>query len=165
MKPSSKIYQSTLLITALTCFAFCCIEPDEPDLPHVEDSDEATLPKDATPYFLLTAWIWPLADNSVRTYDFTQMQAAGKRTVEIGAWYQVGAMGWQTNQRYTAAFEATSQIISIVSVTGYQEKWTITAVQSNRMTVTNSRGESYYWFNCNELGWPPLVRASMRACR
>ncbi len=101
----------------------------------------------------------------MRTYDFTQMQAAGKRTVEIRAWQQIGTLGWQSNQQFTAAFEADRNQISLVSPTGYREFWKISEVNPSYMKVTDTNDRSFYWFNCKEPGWPHLIHASMRACK
>ncbi|MBD0377699.1 MAG: hypothetical protein ICV51_18980 [Flavisolibacter sp.] len=120
--------------------------------------------RDTTPGFLLKGWILPIASNVVRTYDFTQMQAAGKRTVEIRAWQQIGTLGWQSNQLYTAIYEATDKQVVMTSPTGYREVWDIISVEPTKILV-NLNGQQTYIFNCSEPGWPTLVKASMRGCR
>ncbi len=120
---------------------------------------------DTTPDFLLQGWIWPIASNSVRTYDFTQAQAADRRTVEIRAWQNIGTLGWQSYQSYTAVFEADDHHISMSTATGYPEEWSITSIQSETMVVMNQSGASYTWYNCSAAGWPALIYSSNRGCR
>lgn len=121
---------------------------------------------DTTPDFLLQGWMWPIAENSVSTYDFTQAQAAGRRTVEIRHWQRIGTLGWQSNQIYTADFTADEDEISLSSDTGYSEQWRIAERHPDHIVVQDKRGgTSVTWFNCAAGGWPDLIRASTRGCR
>jgi hypothetical protein len=132
------------------------------------DDDSGDMdPDNAPPDFLLQGWIWPLDYNVARTYDFTQVQAAGVRSVEIRAWQAIGTLGWQSNQLFSAAtFVATPQEISITSATGYQENWIIVGGQDTTMVVEDpGSGARYYWYNCAAQGWPPVILASMRGCQ
>jgi hypothetical protein len=141
-----------LLIVIVCIFSTC--KKDSSDDP----------PETSAPNFLLTGWLWPIASNTVRTYDFTQQQAAGSRTVEIRAWQLIGTLGWQSNQTFTALFEANENQVFITSATGYQEVWNIIDVQGSRMLI-EVNGEQVAIFNCSEPGWPGLIRASTKACR
>jgi hypothetical protein len=120
--------------------------------------------RDTTPEFLLKGWILPIANNAVRTYDFTQAQAAGKRTVEIRSWQYIGTLGWQSNQIFTAIYEATDKKVVMTSPTGYTENWDIISVEQTKILV-NLNGQQTYIFNCSEPGWPDLILASMKGCR
>ncbi len=120
--------------------------------------------KDTTPSFLLTAWIIPVSNFNAVTYDFTQASAAGKRTVEIRTWQKIGTLGWQSNQQYTALYEATDKEVRISSPTGFQETWRIVQVENTRMLI-EINGQQGYVYNCLEPGWPDVIRLSTKACR
>lgn len=155
----SNRYASIMLLLALLAG---CETPVGPDIEDPPIGDEVAGP----PEFLLQAWIWVIAPNAMRTYDFTQLQAAGRRTVEIRGWQQIGTLGWQSNQAFTADFTANTQEISIVSPTGYRESWVIVDRESYGMVVERvSTGEQSVWYNCEAEGWPALIYASMRGCR
>jgi hypothetical protein len=123
---------------------------------------------DTTPPFLLQGWIQPIAPNSVTTYDFTQTQAAGRRTVEIRNWVHMGTLGWQINgSGVPADYTADEDEISFTSPTaGYSREWRIVERHPDRIVVQDKRGgTSFTLFNCTADGWPDLIRASTRGCR
>lgn len=122
---------------------------------------------DTTPDFLLQAWIWPLDALSVRTYDFTQLQSNGKRTVELRAWQRIGTLGWQSNQIYSySLFEVKGNDIAITTASGYRENWRIRQHSGTAMTLESLDGRgTVTWYTCKEPGWPELVLRSMRGCR
>ena len=127
-------------------------------------SDKNEANGDATPAFLRTGWILQIANNVARTYDFPQIQAAGQQTVEIRAWQYIGTLGWQSNQQFTAAYQATDSQVIITSATGYQEVWDILSIEPTRLLISLN-GQQTYVYNCNEPGWPVLIRSSVRGCR
>ena len=127
-------------------------------------SDKNAANEDPTPEFLRTGWILQIANNVARTYDFPQIQAAGQRTVEIRAWQYIGTLGWQSNQQFTASYQATSNQVFITSATGYQEIWDILSIEPTRLLISLN-GQQTYIYNCNEPGWPVLIRSSVRGCR
>lgn len=149
---SNLIIMLCLFIIITITPSFCCSKDCNEDL------------TDNTPSFLLKGWILPIAFNNARTYDFTQMQAAGKRTVEIRAWQLIGTLGWQSNQQYTASYEATDKRVVMISPTGYKETWEIIEVTSSKMLI-ELNGQQVYVYNCSEPGWPSLIKQSMRGCR
>jgi hypothetical protein len=126
------------------------------------DNNEAN--GDTTPEFLRTGWILEIASNAARTYDFPQIQAAGQQTVEIRAWQNLGTLGWQSNQQYTASYQATNDRVLITSATGFQEIWDILSIEPTRLLISLN-GQQTYIYNCNEPGWPILIKSSVRGCR
>jgi hypothetical protein len=129
--------------------------------PPAPSSDTQT---DTTPSFLLQGWIQPIASNVERTYDFTGVQAAGRRTVIIQSWQQIGMLGWQSNQTYPGMYKADEGEISISSPTGYNEHWRIVERHSDHIVVEDDNGNSVTWFNCTANVWPDLIRASTHGC-
>jgi hypothetical protein len=128
---------------------------------------DSTGPKNAEPpAFLLQGWIWPIASNNARTYDFTQVEAAGVRSVEIRAWQYAGTLGWQSNQLFSfATYIADTRHIVISTATGYEENWQIVAHDATTMTLRDqATGTEVVWYNCAAQGWPPLIYASMQGC-
>jgi hypothetical protein len=126
-------------------------------------NDSTDNKKDTTPEFLLKGWILPIASNVVRTYDFTQLQTAGKRSVEVREWQKAGTLRWQSNQQYNAVYEATDKKVVMTSATGYTETWEILGVEPTKIQV-NLNGQQTYIFNCSEPGWPTMILESMRGC-
>ncbi len=122
---------------------------------------------DTPPSFLLQGWIQPNASNSFTTYDFTQAQAAGRRTVEIRTWVYMGTLGWRISGNVPADYTAGENEISYSSPTaGYSREWRIVERHPDRIVVQDKRGgPSVIWFNCTAGGWPDLIRASTRGCR
>ncbi|MDY7225024.1 hypothetical protein [Hyalangium rubrum] len=118
------------------------------------------------PAFLLQGWIVPTSDFTAATYDFTQIEAAGQRTVEIRTWQRIGSLGWQSMQAFTALFTVNNQQITLSSPTGFQDVWQIIAVGQTSMTVQSQRdGTTFELFNCFAPVWPPLILASTRGCQ
>lgn len=122
---------------------------------------------DSVPPFLLTGWIWPIDALSVRTYDFTQLQSNGQRTVEIRAWQKIGTLGWQSNQLYSyATYTVSKGQLAITTASGYRENWQIGQNTTTSVTVESLDGRgTITWYNCKEPGWPALILASTRACQ
>lgn len=156
--------KNTLLIAMALMFAvFACGDGGESGI--TSPGQQPNRGPSGPPAFLMQAWIWVVAPPSVvRTYDFTQQQAAGKFTVEIREWQNIGTLGWQSNQIFTALFTATAESISLQSATGYREEWRIVQRYSDAMIVQDTRGNRYAWYNCSASGWPPLIYQSMRGC-
>jgi hypothetical protein len=125
-------------------------------------SEDGTSP--SPPAFLQTAFIEQTSESTATTYDFTQLEAHGVRTVEIRNWQRIGTLGWQSNQSFSAVFEATDEEVVISSATGFEDVWTIVTVAPDGLEIRDSFGVQRVLFNCASSNWPQLVRASTRAC-
>lgn len=120
-----------------------------------------------TPQFLRTGFIEDRSGGlgtAVQTFDFTQIEAAGRRTVEIRNWQRIGSLGWQSNQQFTADYQANDGQVSFRSPTGFVETLTFLEVRTDSLIVRDAAGATRQLFNCTAAGWPELIKASNRAC-
>ena len=118
----------------------------------------------SVPAFLQTAFIEITSQFTATTYDFIQQQAAGRMTMEIRNWQRIGSLGWQSNQQFTADYQANDQMVSFVSPTGFTDTWRFYAVGPQGMDVIDSAGRIRNLYNCAAPVWPLLISLSTRSC-
>lgn len=128
------------------------------------DAQQALDISPVVPTFLQTAFIEMTSAFTATTYDFVQQQAAGRQTMEIRNWQRIGSLGWQSNQQFTADYEANNELVVFVSPSGFADRWTFVAVGPQGMDVIDSAGRVRNLFNCTAPGWPTLIAFSTRSC-
>lgn len=117
------------------------------------------------PPYLLQGWLVQTETDAVRTYDFTDVEAAGLRTVRMTKWRHMGSLGWQPQGGFPAVYTVTNERIFLQTATGYREEWFITEVQTQSMLVRGAAGHTERWFNCSAPGWPIVIQLATPGCR
>lgn len=129
--------------------------------------DDADGTQSPPPQFLFTGFIAHTSGglgNTAATFDFTQAEAAGRRTVAIRNWQRAGTLGWQSNQQFTADYQANDRQVSFTGPGGFSDSWTFLEVRADGLIFRDSAGATRQVFNCTAV-WPDLIKASTPACR